>query len=147
MFVMYAMIALSLKVNVVGYDYTGYGASMKNNIRPTEKQTYRDIETVYDWCVESKLVIDPAREIILYGQSVGSGPSTYLAARRPIAGLILHSPIMSGLRVIMKSRILCCCDIFPNIDRIRSVTAPVFVIHGKEDKEVRFEHGERLYNA
>jgi pimeloyl-ACP methyl ester carboxylesterase len=90
MFVMYAMIALSLKVNVVGYDYTGYGASMKNNIRPTEKQTYKDIETVYAWCMESGLVKDPALEIILYGQSVGSGPSTYLAARRPIAGGINH---------------------------------------------------------
>jgi hypothetical protein len=50
------MIALTLRVNVVGYDYTGYGASMEHGIPPTEKQTYKDIERVYDWCIESKLV-------------------------------------------------------------------------------------------
>lgn len=147
MFVMYAMIALSLKVNVVGYDYTGYGASLKYNVRPTEKQTYKDIECVYDWCIETKLVKDPAKEVILYGQSVGSGPSTYLASKRPIAGLVLHSPIMSGLRVVMKSRLLCCCDIFPNINRITKVKCPVFVIHGLQDREVKVEHGNRLYSA
>ncbi len=52
----YAMIALTLRVNVVGYDYTGYGASMEHGIPPTEKQTYTDIERVYEWCIESKLV-------------------------------------------------------------------------------------------
>lgn len=91
MFVMFAMMALSLKVNVVGYDYTGYGASMKNNVRPTERQTYKDIETVYNWCVETKLVTDPAKEVILYGQSVGSGPSVYLASRRPVAGTMWYT--------------------------------------------------------
>jgi hypothetical protein len=53
------MIALSLRVNVVGYDYTGYGASKEFGIDPTEKQTYKDIERVYEWCLESKLVKVP----------------------------------------------------------------------------------------
>ena len=86
MFPMYAMMAEFLKVNIVGYDYTGYGASMEYGKRPTEKQTYIDIETVYNYCVESKLVTDPAKELILYGQSVGSGPSCFLGPRKPIAG-------------------------------------------------------------
>lgn len=46
MFIMYAMLALTLKVNVVGYDYTGYGSSYDSGIRPTEKQTYRGEETL-----------------------------------------------------------------------------------------------------
>ena len=50
------MIAVTLRVNVVGYDYTGYGASMKYGVQPTEKQTYKDIERVYEWCIETKLV-------------------------------------------------------------------------------------------
>ena len=41
MFIMYAMLALTLKLNVVGYDYTGYGSSFDNGVRPTEKQTYK----------------------------------------------------------------------------------------------------------
>lgn len=52
----YTLIALALRVNVVGYDYTGYGASFEEGVQPTEKQTYTDIERVYDWCIESKLV-------------------------------------------------------------------------------------------
>lgn len=134
MFPMYCMIALYLKINVVGYDYTGYGASMAAGIPPTEKQTYKDIKAVYDYCLRTKLVSDPSSEIVLYGQSVGSGPSCYLAGcskTRPIAGLVLHSPILSGLRVITDSRFLACFDIFPNIKRIRNIKVPLFVIHGK----------------
>ena len=37
---------------------------------------------------------------------------------------------MSGIRVLTASRLLSCWDIFPNIDRIRHVKCPVFVIHG-----------------
>lgn len=137
MCVIYSMLSEYLKINVVGYDYTGYGASTPTTVRPTEKQTYKDIEAVYDWCIETKLVTDPGAEIILYGQSVGSGPSTYLASKKPVAGLVLHSPIMSGLRVVTQSRLLGCCDIFPNIQRITNVKAPVFVIHG----QVHLFHG------
>eukprot|EP00598_Pedospumella_elongata_P016688 CAMPEP_0185015372 /NCGR_PEP_ID=MMETSP1098-20130426/99803_1 /TAXON_ID=89044 /ORGANISM="Spumella elongata, Strain CCAP 955/1" /LENGTH=360 /DNA_ID=CAMNT_0027544495 /DNA_START=153 /DNA_END=1236 /DNA_ORIENTATION=- len=172
---MYKMISEFLKVNVVGYDYTGYGASMEYGKRCTEKQTYIDIETVYEFCIESKLVSDPSKEIILYGQSVGSGPSCFLAPRKPIAGLVLHAPIMSGLRVqqirgycaprkpiaglvlhapimsglrvLTDSRLLCCFDIFPNIDRINGINVPLFVIHGENDMEVMFKHGAGLLEA
>eukprot|EP01032_Pedospumella_encystans_P009755 gene9755-11463_t len=144
---MYKMICEFLKVNVVGYDYTGYGASMEYGKRCTEKQTYIDIETVYEYCIESKLVSDPSKEIILYGQSVGSGPSCFLAPRKPIAGLVLHAPIMSGLRVLTDSRLLCCFDIFPNIDRIKGINVPLFVIHGENDMEVRFKHGAGLLES
>jgi alpha-beta hydrolase superfamily lysophospholipase len=103
MFVIYAAMASKLDVNIVAYDYTGYGSTKDAGPRPTEKQTYRDIETIYDWCVETGLVQDPAKEIILYGQSVGSGPSCYLAsqhATRPVAGLVLHSGLYSLLSLL-----------------------------------------------
>jgi hypothetical protein len=41
MFMMYAMLAVTLKINVVAYDYTGYGSSQSSGVRPTEKQTYK----------------------------------------------------------------------------------------------------------
>lgn len=53
MFYIYALLAVHLNVNVVGYDYTGYGASAPFGVPPTEKQTYKDIECVYDWICES----------------------------------------------------------------------------------------------
>jgi hypothetical protein len=43
--------------------------------------------------------------VILYGQSVGSGPTCYLASKRVCAGVVLHSPIMSGMRVLT---VRCC---------------------------------------
>ncbi|CAN0191681.1 unnamed protein product [Discosporangium mesarthrocarpum] len=83
-----AAIAAALGVNVLVYDYTGYGAASGS---PTESQTYQDIEAVYKWARENLCgggsggVGDgqggcPHR-IVLYGQSVGSGPTCYLAAK------------------------------------------------------------------
>jgi hypothetical protein len=39
MYVFYSMLHSNLGVNVVGYDYTGYGASIAKGIAPTEQQT------------------------------------------------------------------------------------------------------------
>lgn len=159
MHLVFIIMATRLQVNVVGYDYSGYGASnsfcsesAKNmDISPlkttvtTEKQTYYDIMKVFEWCKESMLVNHPEHEVILYGQSVGSGPSCYLASKVKVAGLVLHSPIMSGLRVITNSKLLSCFDIYPNIDRIKTVKCPTFIIHGMDDKEVSCIHGQTLH--
>lgn len=158
MYILFFMIAHSCNVNVVGYDYTGYGASAQYGVRPTERQTYQDIETVYDWCCsndssasgrpgDSPMVTDPKTQIVVYGQSLGSGPSCNIAARRPVAGLVLHSPILSGIRVLTPSRALWCFDIFPNIDWIKKVKCKTFVIHGENDVEVRVHHGKQLHAA
>ena len=173
---------------MVGYDYTGYGASSKYGVRPTEDQTYVDIEAVYDWACEygnGELIPTgvPENHIVLYGQSVGSGPSCYVASgksRRPVngtpkweregggntkvgleaaplvdaggccngatekrnvAGLVLHSPIMSGIRVLTTNRCLACFDIYPNLKFIKTASSPVFIIHGDADQEVTVSHG------
>lgn len=62
-----------------------------------------------------------------------------------MVGLVLHSPIMSGLRVMTDSRLLSCWDIYPNIQRIEHITCPGFIIHGQEDREVPCRHGLGLY--
>jgi hypothetical protein len=67
-----------------------YGASTGV---PSEDDTYADILAVYDHLVA--LGVAPKDELIVYGQSVGTGPSCHLAAHRPIAGLVLHSPMVS----------------------------------------------------
>ena len=50
MYSRYLNIATALSINVIGYDYTGYGASPGI---PTEKQTYKDIECVYKWAIDN----------------------------------------------------------------------------------------------
>jgi hypothetical protein len=100
MFPMQVVLAHSLDINVISYDYSGYGES---GGVPTEASTYKDIQAVYDFAVTT--LGTKAEQIILYGQSVGSGPCCYLAARIPdIGGMILHSPFTSGMRVLTPSR-------------------------------------------
>ena len=139
----YKLLSTVLGCNVVGYDYTGYGHSTGT---PEERKTYKDIEAVLRFVQDIGLVSDVAKQVILYGQSIGSGPSVWLASQVRVLAMILHSPIASGLRVITSSRLLCCCDIFPNLERIRKVKRPVFVIHGSDDEEVDVTNGIRLFN-
>jgi abhydrolase domain-containing protein 17 len=126
---------------ILVYDYRGYGLSTG---RPSEKNTYEDIEAAYRFLVDEQK-IEPSR-IIAHGRSVGSGPSTYLAQRYPLGGLILESPFVSAFRVVTRVPILP-FDRYPNLRRMKDIQCPVLVIHGKEDEIVGFWHGERLYQA
>jgi Serine aminopeptidase, S33 len=104
MFPIQVVIAHSLDCHVVVYDYSGYGES--GGI-PTECATYRDIEAVYNYTLDHVAANANPKNIILYGQSVGSGPCCHLIAQNdaePIGGLILHSPFTSGMRVLTPSR-------------------------------------------
>lgn len=67
--------------------------------QPTEYNTYADIDAAYKCLKEQYGVKD--NQLILYGQSVGSGPTLDLASRLPeLRGVVLHSPILSGVRVL-----------------------------------------------
>jgi abhydrolase domain-containing protein 17 len=127
--------------SVFSYDYRGYGT---NTGTPTEQGTYRDIAAAYRYLTQT-LAIAPSR-IILQGQSVGGGPSAYLATREPVAGLILESSFTNIFRVVVPFPILP-FEKFPNIDRLTKVNCPVLVIHGRADQIVPFSHGEALFKA
>ena len=52
-------------------------------------------------------------ELILYGQSVGSGPTVHLASRlQKLRGVVLHSAILSGIRVLYPVKMTFWFDIF-----------------------------------
>jgi fermentation-respiration switch protein FrsA (DUF1100 family) len=133
----------NVEVNAVVYEYTGYGES--NGKIPIDRSLYEDIETVYIYLTEN-LNIDP-NTIILFGRSIGSGPSCFLAEKYPVAGLILHSALMSALRVVFNLRWTLPFDKFPNIDRIPNIDCPIFVIHGRRDEIVPFYHAVELFQA
>ncbi len=105
MYFMQIILAKGLQCNVVMYDYSGYGES---GGVPLENNTYNDVEMVYDYTLSRVVVNREERNIVIYGQSVGSGPSCYIVNNRPgVGGLVLHSPFMSGMRVITPSRYVC----------------------------------------
>ncbi|KAF9662781.1 hypothetical protein SADUNF_Sadunf18G0089900 [Salix dunnii] len=130
-----------LRVNIMSYDYSGYGASSG---KPSEFNTYYDIEAVHN-CLRKDYGIKQ-EELILYGQSVGSGPTLHLASRlQKLRGVVLHSAILSGIRVLCPVKMTFWFDIFKNIDKIRLVSCPVLVIHGTNDDIVDLSHGKRLW--
>ena len=58
-----------------------------------------------------------------------------LASKNPrVAALILHSPLLSGMRVAFHGiQRTWCCDAFPSIEKIPRVSCPTLVIHGTEN--------------
>jgi len=125
--------------SVFAYDYHGYGTSES---RPSEKNTYRDIEAAYKYMVGELRI--PANRIIALGRSVGAGAAVELAREHELAGLILESAFASALRWVMRIRLFP-FDKFNNIGKIKEVKCPVIVIHGKADSIVPIRHGERLF--
>ncbi|KAL1199260.1 Alpha/beta hydrolase domain-containing protein WAV2 [Cardamine amara subsp. amara] len=142
MFELFSELSLHLRVNLIGYDYSGYGRSSG---KPTEQNTYSDIEAVYR-CLEEKYGVKE-QDVILYGQSVGSGPTLELASRLPnLRAVVLHSAIASGLRVMYPVKRTYWFDIYKNIDKISFVKCPVLVIHGTSDDVVNWSHGKQLFD-
>ena len=133
-----------LQVDLVVYDYPGYGFSTG---QPSEQGTYRSIREVYDYLITEY----SGSHLVLYGQSIGSGPSVDLACdpTRPVGGLILHCPIASGLRVILTEMEGSApwFDIYRNLEKVKAVKCPVFVLHGTGDTIVPFDHGKKIFDV
>jgi len=148
-------LALNLRVNIAAYDYSGYGASTG---RPSEAGIYSDIQAVYEHLVDSG--VNAASDLVLYGQSVGSAATLWLGSRVQVRGIVLHTPLTSGLRVLVPAADGCCsiagccspvcvyalCDPFPNMRRIKRVECPVLIIHGTSDTTIDCSHAMSLYH-
>ena len=80
--------------NILAYDYSGYGASSG---KATEANIYSDAEATWE-ALRTRYGLRPD-QIILYGQSIGTAAAVDLATRHDVAGIVLHSPLMSGMRV------------------------------------------------
>jgi abhydrolase domain-containing protein 17 len=131
----------TLKFNILAYDYRGYGTSQG---KPSETNAYQDIQTAYAFLTEQRQI--KGDRIILLGQSIGSGPSVYLATQKPIAGLIIQSGFVSAFRIVVPFPLLP-FDKFPNRDHLAQVHAPVLIVHGTQDQLIPFWHAQELYKA
>ena len=83
---------------------------------------------------------------MIFGRSLGGGPALEVAKRLPIAGLILESAFLSAYRVTTRWPIFL-GDRFNNLGKIRGVTCPTLIIHGRDDRVIPFYHAERLFAA
>jgi hypothetical protein len=110
-------------------EYPGYGLY---NGSSTSDQLLSDAITVYDHLVFNLGVSES--DIIIFGRSIGSSPSCYLASKRNPRGLILMSPFKS-IREVAKDLVgwflsHALAERFRNIDLIKEVSCPVFIVHG-----------------
>lgn len=140
---LYEQLAKLLRVNVCAYDYRGYGTSKG---QPAASSTFSDISAVYSTLL-STFNLKPS-DIIVYGQSVGSGPTSWLAARQSdLAGVVLHSPFLSGVRVLKPDlkRWPSWADIFPNFKYVPRIESKILVLHGTKDEVIDIQHGRELW--
>ncbi|XGV98402.1 MAG: alpha/beta hydrolase [Leptolyngbya sp. BL-A-14] len=127
-------------VNVFAYDYQGYGTSQG---RPSEQNAYQDINAAYRYL--TTVLKQPPNRIILYGRSVGSGPSIDLATRQTVGGLIVESGFVSIFRIVTHIPLFP-FDKFANLSKIGAVRCPVLFIHGTNDQTIPLWHGRALFD-
>lgn len=126
--------------------YRGYGG---NPGKPSEAGLFADGRA---WLAALERLGVPAREAVLYGESLGSGVVAELATETAVAGVVLEAPYTSivdvaALRywfVPVRRLVL---DRFDTEARIPRLRAPVLIIHGSDDRIVPVEHGRRLHEA
>src|SRR5258705_194298 len=77
------------------------------------------------------------KNIILIGQSLGTGiVIDYVSKNKWDSPIILISPYKSIISVVCDSSIVKPIDKFQSLKKIKSITCPVKIFHGKEDKTI-----------
>jgi len=149
-------------VNIISYDYEGYGLT---GGKPTEQGCIRAINAVYDYVIKQG---SSPNDIILYGASIGTGPTIDLASRISLnsvynkdpsidlRGILLQSPYTSVAAVAhesietslnISSSICENPNIFRSIEKISNITSPIIILHGTNDEVIPYSHSTKLKNA
>ena len=149
-------LAALLDVDVVYYDYGGYGASSG---APSAYGTLDDARCAAAYVEELGI---PLSNVILYGFSLGNGPTARLAGAdlrgRGLRGVILRSAMVSGVAAatdIARRRagfpvagaLPAALDVWPNEALCASFDAPTLVVHGTRDELLSLWHASRLLAA
>lgn len=171
-------------VSVLGYEYLGYGhsyptediqtSSIHTSDYPSEDGCYESLAMT--WNHARRVLGYEAADIVLMGQSIGSGPTCEIAervsinGRKPkeetcdnefnedigrspeipeykLGGVILVSPFRTAAKVVTKNPIGYFVDFFCNEDKISNIAAPILIIHGTSDCVIPYEHAEHMVNV
>tara|TARA_B110000116_G_C16688958_1_gene514283 strand:+ start:276 stop:1079 length:804 start_codon:yes stop_codon:yes gene_type:complete len=133
-----------INVNFLIFAWRGFSG---NKGKPTEKGLYEDAKSAVQWL---KLKGINEENIILYGESLGTGVAIEIAQNKNFSGVILESPFTSMIdtgkdkypflpvRFLLK-------DKYENNRKIKNIKSPILVMHGKIDKIVPFYMGKKIY--
>ena len=134
-------------VNVLIPEYVGYGMS---GGKPSERGCRGTAEAAYDYLVKTRGV-RPDR-IVVGGWSLGGAVAIDLASRREVAGLMAFSSFTSAIDMAHRlvpflPATLLLRHRFDSIRKIPTLSCPILIGHGRRDRIVPFEMGERLARA
>tara|TARA_A100001011_G_scaffold109724_1_gene116293 strand:- start:7357 stop:8178 length:822 start_codon:yes stop_codon:yes gene_type:complete len=131
-------------INFLIVAYRGFSG---NEGSPTEEGLYQDARDTLDWLNKQKI---EDRQIIIYGESLGTGVSTEIAQNKKFAGIILESPFTSmvdagkhyyfylPVSLLLKDR-------YETIKKLKNIKIPILVMHGENDKIVPFHMGKKVF--
>jgi pimeloyl-ACP methyl ester carboxylesterase len=128
-------------IHVLLVEYPGYGRS---DGRPSERTITTTLLAAYDR-VSRDPRVDAAR-IVGYGRSMGGGAIAQLAARRPLAALILESTFTSLEDMIRAHHVprWLIVNHFDTRGVLRAFQKPVLLLHGSHDEVIPVEHAQAL---
>ena len=126
--------------------FRGYGISTG---RPSEHNNVNDALLVYETLRQQGV---EAKDIIVYGESLGTGVAVQVAALRDLGALVLEAPYTS-LKDLVRHRLrlipahIFLKDEFNSVAHIKNVTAPLLIVHSLGDDVIPIAFGRWLFEA
>jgi uncharacterized protein len=129
----------------LGVSYRGFEGSSGS---PSESGFITDANTAYDWLHTQGVA---PKDILLIGESIGTGVAVQLAAAKEVGAIALESPYANAVDVgaasywffpvhwLMK-------DQFRSEEYIKDVKAPLLITHGKQDALIPIAQGRKLFD-
>jgi len=133
-----------MEVNFLIIAWRGFSG---NEGKPSENGLYIDGLSAINWIIDQGV---KEEDIILYGESLGTGIATELAQNKNFAGVILETPFTSMINAakefypyipvnfLLKDR-------YENYKKIKNINSPILILHGEQDKIVPFKMGKKMY--
>ncbi len=137
---------LQVGASVLTFDYRGYGRSKG---KPSEEGTYLDVQAAYRWLRQKGFA---ARNIIVYGESLGGGIASELCLREETGGLVLQSTftnlpeIGAELYPYLPVRWMGTIK-YDTKGKLPQIKVPVLVMHSRDDDLIGFRHSEQNFAA
>ena len=121
--------------------YRGYPGSQGN---PSERHLISDGLALYDWLAGQN------DQVVVHGESLGTGIAVAVAARRDARAVVLEAPYTAAVDIAANQYpwmpvSLLMTDQFRSRERIRAVSEPLLIVHGSDDQVIPVGHGRRLF--
>ena len=135
----------NININFLLLAWRGFSG---NEGKPTEQGLYQDARSAVKWLINEGAIEE---NIVIYGESLGTGVATEIAQNKNFAGVILESPFTSMIDLgkkyypIFPVKLLL-KDKYESEKKIKNLKSPLLVMHGKKDKIVPFYMGEKIFD-